>query len=42
MAAGTAQGSPGMPSPTPEHYDVMAFDEGGASEFGTFVGSDEE
>lgn len=39
---GMPQGSPGMPSPTPERYDVMAFDGDGAQVFGTFVGADEE
>lgn len=41
-APGMPQGSPGMPSPTPERYDVMAFGEDGAHVFGTFVGVDEE
>jgi hypothetical protein len=41
-APGMPQGSPGMPSPSPERYDVMAFDEQGAYVFGTFVGADEQ
>lgn len=39
-APGMPQGSPGMPSPTPERYDVMAFDGDGARVFGTFVGAE--
>lgn len=39
-APGMPQGSPGMPSPTPERYDVMAFDGNGAHVFGTFVGTE--
>jgi hypothetical protein len=41
-APGMPAGSPGMPSPTPERYDVMAFDGDEASVFGSFVGSDEQ
>jgi hypothetical protein len=41
-APGMPQGSPGMPSPTPERYDVMAFDKNGAHVFGTFVGAEEQ
>lgn len=41
-APGMPQGSPGMPSPTPERYDVMAFDRNGNSVFATFVGADEQ
>jgi hypothetical protein len=41
-APGMPEGSPGMPSPTPERYDVMAFDGEEASVFGTFVGSDQQ
>jgi hypothetical protein len=41
-APGMPAGSPGMPSPTPERYDVMAFDGDEASVFGSFVGSDQQ
>jgi hypothetical protein len=39
---GMPQGSPGMPSPTPERYDVMAFDKDGAHLFGIFIGAEEQ
>jgi hypothetical protein len=41
-APGMPEGSPGMPSPTPQPYEVMAFDQDGAQVFGTFVGADEQ
>jgi hypothetical protein len=41
-APGMPQGSPGMPSPTPERYDVTAFDQGDTYVSGTFVGAEEQ
>jgi hypothetical protein len=34
---GMPAGSPGMPSPTPEPYDVVAFGEAGEQRFMTFI-----
>ena len=39
---GMPAGSPGMPSATPERYQVLTFGGGEPSVFATFVGSDEE
>lgn len=39
---GMPAGSPGMPSATPERYQVMTFGAGGSEVFATFVGPDEE
>jgi hypothetical protein len=41
-APGMPQGSPGMPSPTPERYDVIAFGQERDGVFATFVGADEQ
>ena len=37
---GMPAGSPGMPSPTPEPYDVIAFGEAGEQRFMTFIETD--
>ena len=37
---GMPAGSPGMPSPTPEPYDVIAFGKGNDQRFMTFIGTD--
>jgi hypothetical protein len=39
---GMPAGSPGMPSPTPERYQVLTFGDGEPEAFATFVGPDEE
>jgi hypothetical protein len=41
-APGMPQGSPGMPSPAPERYDVKAFDADGTSVFGSYIGAEEQ
>ena len=39
---GMPAGSPGMPSATPERYQVLTFGEGEPAVFATFRGTDEE
>ncbi len=39
---GMPAGSPGMPSATPERYQVLTFGQGDPDVFATFVGPDEE
>lgn len=41
-AAGMPLGSPGMPSPTPERYHVMAFDGDETTVFESFVGTERQ